>query len=43
MRKEPEKFISTVKEVIKFAGGFDVADLFPSLEFILSVISGMKY
>ncbi|XXG46475.1 hypothetical protein AAC387_Pa02g1316 [Persea americana] len=39
--KEQEKFISVMKEVIELSGGFTLADLFPSLEFI-SAISGMK-
>ncbi|RWR72824.1 Cytochrome P450 [Cinnamomum micranthum f. kanehirae] len=40
--KDQEKFLSAVKQAIKLTGGFNVADLFPSLE-LVSVISGMKY
>ncbi|RWR72825.1 Cytochrome P450 [Cinnamomum micranthum f. kanehirae] len=40
--KEQEKFNSGLKEAIELSGGFTLADLFPSLEFI-SVISGMRY
>lgn len=39
--KEQEKFIGVVKEAIKFAGGFGIADLFPSVK-LLHSISGMK-
>ncbi|KAG5611382.1 hypothetical protein H5410_022663 [Solanum commersonii] len=39
--KEQDKFIQLIKEVIGLAGGFDVADIFPSLKF-LHVLSGMK-
>ncbi|XP_077230144.1 desmethyl-deoxy-podophyllotoxin synthase-like [Tasmannia lanceolata] len=39
---DQERFISAVKEVLEFAVGFNVADLFPSLKF-LSVISGTKF
>ncbi|PIA27450.1 hypothetical protein AQUCO_07700011v1 [Aquilegia coerulea] len=34
-------FISVIKEVIRLASGFDIADLFPSLKF-MEVISGTK-
>ncbi|OVA20161.1 Cytochrome P450 [Macleaya cordata] len=39
--EDKEAFLSSMKEVIELAGGFDIGDLFPSLEF-LHVISGMK-
>ncbi|OWM85821.1 hypothetical protein CDL15_Pgr012071 [Punica granatum] len=38
---EQDRFIGVVKEAIKFAGGFGIADLFPSIK-LLHVISGMK-
>ncbi|XP_077216244.1 desmethyl-deoxy-podophyllotoxin synthase-like [Tasmannia lanceolata] len=37
-----ERFISALKESLEFAGGFNVADFFPSLKFV-SVITGTKY
>ncbi|KAL5548599.1 hypothetical protein UlMin_003830 [Ulmus minor] len=39
--KEQEEFISIVEEASKVAGGFDLADVFPSLSFLHS-ISGIK-
>ncbi|MQM22735.1 hypothetical protein Taro_055792 [Colocasia esculenta] len=37
-----ERFLATVREAVKLASGFNVADLFPSLDFI-NVVSGMKF
>ncbi|KAF8409710.1 hypothetical protein HHK36_005789 [Tetracentron sinense] len=39
--KDQEEFISILKEVIKLAGGFDIADVFPSLK-LLHVVGGVK-
>lgn len=39
--KEQDRFIGVVKEAIKFAGGFGIADLFPSVK-LLHVMSGMR-
>ncbi|KAK4725026.1 hypothetical protein R3W88_027805 [Solanum pinnatisectum] len=39
--KDQEKFIGLVKELVKLAGGFSVADIFPSIK-ILHVLSGFK-
>lgn len=39
--KEQDRFIGVVKEAIKFAGGFGIADLFPSVK-LLHVVSGMR-
>ncbi|KAI0499035.1 hypothetical protein KFK09_019935 [Dendrobium nobile] len=38
---QQERFLSTIKETFKYLSGFNVADLFPSLNF-LSDISGLK-
>lgn len=39
--KEQERFVSVVKEVGKVAGGFDIADLFPSVQ-LLHLLSGLR-
>ncbi|KAG7963139.1 hypothetical protein I3843_09G104100 [Carya illinoinensis] len=39
--KDPDVFLSLAREAISAAGGFDLADLFPSQKF-LRVITGMK-
>ncbi|OVA07937.1 Cytochrome P450 [Macleaya cordata] len=39
--KDKEAFTSSMQEVVKLSGGFEVCDLFPSLK-ILHVIGGMK-
>ncbi|KAM7502685.1 hypothetical protein LguiB_001589 [Lonicera macranthoides] len=39
--KDQDALIKLIQEIISLAGGFDVADLFPSVKF-LQVISGMK-
>ncbi|KAI3847140.1 hypothetical protein MKW92_009464 [Papaver armeniacum] len=39
--EENEELISLMNQVINMASGFDIADVFPSLEF-LHIISGMK-
>ncbi|XP_052206860.1 uncharacterized protein LOC127811193 [Diospyros lotus] len=39
---DQELFISTIKEVLRLAGGFDISDLYPSAEW-LHLISGMKH
>ncbi|XP_031131124.1 premnaspirodiene oxygenase-like [Ipomoea triloba] len=39
--KEQDEFIALIKEVLILLGGFDVADIFPSLKF-LHGLSGMK-
>jgi ABC-type multidrug transport system fused ATPase/permease subunit len=39
--EEQERFIDIVKEVIKFAVGFNIADFFPSIK-VLHVISGVR-
>ncbi|OWM85820.1 premnaspirodiene oxygenase-like [Punica granatum] len=38
---EQEKFIAVIKEAIKFVGGFNIADMFPSIK-LLEVMSGMR-
>ncbi|KAH0779477.1 hypothetical protein KY290_005904 [Solanum tuberosum] len=39
--KDQEKFIGLVKELVKLAGGFSMADIFPSIK-IIHVLSGLK-
>uniref|UniRef100_A0A5B6Z6V9 Uncharacterized protein n=1 Tax=Davidia involucrata TaxID=16924 RepID=A0A5B6Z6V9_DAVIN len=39
--KDQEAFISTMEEALKLAGGFSIADMYPSVK-VLSVISGMR-
>ncbi|KAI3941390.1 hypothetical protein MKW92_022200, partial [Papaver armeniacum] len=39
--EENDELLSLIKQLINMAGGFDIADIFPSLEFI-HIISGMK-
>ncbi|KAM0997307.1 hypothetical protein ACFX13_007289 [Malus domestica] len=39
--KDQDKFIDIVKQAMKVAGGFDVADVFPSVS-LLHLISGMR-
>lgn len=40
--KDQEVFIEALKELVTLASGFDVGDVFPSLEFV-QVISGLKF
>ncbi|KAL5737418.1 hypothetical protein ACOSP7_030179 [Xanthoceras sorbifolium] len=40
--KEQEKFLSILGEAMKLLGGFNMADLFPSIEGLLQWISGSK-
>ncbi|KAF3456727.1 hypothetical protein FNV43_RR01381 [Rhamnella rubrinervis] len=39
--KEQERFVSLLKEVVKLAGGFNIADLFPSVH-LLQLLSGLR-
>ncbi|CAN4118326.1 unnamed protein product [Withania somnifera] len=39
--KDQEKFIGIVRELVELAGGFSVADIFPSIK-ILHVLSGLR-
>ncbi|KAL3357074.1 hypothetical protein AABB24_017649 [Solanum stoloniferum] len=39
--KDQEKFIQLVKELMELAGGFNLADIFPSIK-ILQVLSGVR-
>ena len=40
--KDQDVFIEALKELVTLASGFDVGDVFPSLEFV-QVISGLKF
>ncbi|KAL5737427.1 hypothetical protein ACOSP7_030188 [Xanthoceras sorbifolium] len=40
--KDQEKFLSVLGEALKLLGGFNMADLFPSIEGLLQWISGTK-
>ncbi|CAK9180388.1 unnamed protein product [Ilex paraguariensis] len=35
--KDQDEFITTIQEVVKLAGGFDLLDVFPSLKFLHSI------
>ncbi|KAK0601781.1 hypothetical protein LWI29_027346 [Acer saccharum] len=40
--KDQEKYLSLLEDTVKLAGGFHIADLFPSIEGFLQWITGIK-